>query len=127
AATVMLYRTPVHPPLTSVVAAAANNVAPPPPAGALPAEVPADAPRVDAPIPPGGTRTNGSADLVAPRPTNGWLQIPSIGTNAKIVRVGLDKNGDMVTPKNAGDIAWLDNGSFPGPTRNAVLAGHRNW
>ncbi len=33
----------------------------------------------------------------------------------------------MVIPRNARDVAWLDNGGFPGPMRNAILAGHRNY
>lgn len=124
AATVLLYRTPERP-AASLVASSTNVVAPPA-LQSQPAEVPSNAPRVEAPRPAGGARTAGE-ELPVPKPTNGWLQIPATGTNAKIVRVGLDKNGDMVTPRNAGDIAWLDNGSFPGPTRNAILAGHRNW
>jgi LPXTG-site transpeptidase (sortase) family protein len=33
----------------------------------------------------------------------------------------------MVTPRNAKDVAWLDQGGFPGRTQNAVLAGHINY
>jgi LPXTG-site transpeptidase (sortase) family protein len=63
----------------------------------------------------------------APRPVDGFIQIPSIGVNGPLVAVGLDASGQMITPTNARDIAWYDTGSFPGPTHNAILAGHRNW
>jgi sortase (surface protein transpeptidase) len=33
----------------------------------------------------------------------------------------------MVVPRNAHDVAWLDQGPFPGDTQNAVLAGHIRW
>lgn len=87
-----------------------------------PVTVPVDAPRVSTPR----RRTSGP---VAPKPVprNAWVSIPSIGARGPVVSVGLDPDGNMVTPKNARDVAWLDNGSFPGPTRNAILAGHRNW
>lgn len=62
-----------------------------------------------------------------PRGERGTVQIPAIGAEGPMVAVGLDGNGEMVLPRNARDVAWLDNGGFPGPTRNAILAGHRNY
>lgn len=103
-------------------ATAAPTLAPPPIVEATP--VPSFVPRVRARG--SGARTAGPV-LARPVSTRGWVQISSIGTNAPMVRVGLDRNGNMVTPNSAKDIAWLDNGSFPGPTRNAILAGHVNW
>jgi LPXTG-site transpeptidase (sortase) family protein len=59
-----------------------------------------------------------------PVPTNGRIQLPSIGIDAPIVRVGMDASERMVVPTNARDVAWLDQGGIPGRTQNVVLAGH---
>lgn len=101
------------------------TMVPPPLPSPAPTPVPEVVPRVVSPRPP-GARVRGTHNS-APRAIDGYIQIPSIGANARLVAVGLDTKGLMVTPKNAKDVAWLDNGTFPGPTNNAVLAGHRNW
>lgn len=62
-----------------------------------------------------------------PMGERGTVEIPAIGAEGPVVAVGLDGNGEMVLPRNAWDVAWLDNGGFPGVTRNAILAGHRNY
>jgi LPXTG-site transpeptidase (sortase) family protein len=36
----------------------------------------------------------------------------------------VNTNNEMVVPKNAHEVGWLDQGPFPGDTQNAVLAGH---
>lgn len=59
-----------------------------------------------------------------PVPTNGQVRIPALGVEAPIVKVGIDSSQRMVVPTNARDIAWLDQGGFPGRTNNVVLAGH---
>lgn len=63
----------------------------------------------------------------APVPTNGSVQLPALGVDAPIVKVGIDHSERMVVPNNARDIAWLDQGGFPGRTRNVVLAGHISY
>jgi LPXTG-site transpeptidase (sortase) family protein len=63
-----------------------------------------------------------------PWPTDGKVAIPSLGVDAPIVKVGVDTSAQMVVPKNARDVAWLDQGEVPrGPTQNLVLAGHINY
>lgn len=76
--------------------------------------------------PGGGLHWAPSADA-GPWPTDGTVQMPSLGVTAPIVRVGVGTSGEMVIPRTARDVAWLDQGSFPGRTQNAVLAGHINW
>lgn len=61
-----------------------------------------------------------------PVPMDGAVEIPSLGVDAPLVRVGV-RDGEMVVPRTAHEVAWLDTGSFPGPTNNAVLAGHHDW
>ncbi len=75
---------------------------------------------------PGGLRWSPTANA-GPFPTGGTVRLPKLGVAAPIVRVGVDTNGEMVVPTNARDVAWLDQGPFPGDTQNAVLAGHIRW
>lgn len=113
------------PPVRVLASQIVPTLAPPPLPSLAPTPVPDVVPSVISPRST-GARVQGPRNP-APRAVNGWIQIPSVGTNATLVAVGLDNKGLMVTPKNAKDVAWLDNGTFPGPTNNAVLAGHRNW
>lgn len=75
---------------------------------------------------PGGGVVVHAADP-GPSPTDGAVAIPAIGVRAPLVRVGVTPAGEMVVPRTASDVAWLDGGSFPGTTNNAVLAGHHDW
>ena len=72
---------------------------------------------------PGGLRWRPTADA-GPWPTNGTVQLPRFGVTAPIVKVGVNTSSEMVVPHNARDVAWLDQGPFPGDTQNVVLAGH---
>lgn len=76
--------------------------------------------------PGGGIRWEKSADA-GPWPTDGAVAIPALGVEAPIVKVGVGMTGEMVVPRNAGDAAWLDQGPYPGQTKNVVLAGHISW
>lgn len=76
---------------------------------------------------PGGKLLWEPSPDAAPRTTDGRITIPKLGVEAPIVRVGINTAGQMMVPRNARDVAWLDQGSFPGPVRNAVLAGHIKW
>lgn len=62
-----------------------------------------------------------------PWPTDGRVALPALGTSAPIVRVGVDRGGEMVVPPGARQVAWLDQGGVPGRTNNLVLAGHISW
>jgi len=75
------------------------------------------------------TNPGGHNIITSPGPdgTDGNVSLPSIGVNAPIVRVGFDGNGNMVLPHDARDVAWLDQGPFPGSNNNVVLAGHIAW
>lgn len=76
---------------------------------------------------PGGGLSWAPSRDAGPWPTNGSVELPSLGVAAPIVRVGVDMKSAMVVPGNARDVAWLDQGVFPGNTQNAVLAGHINY
>jgi sortase (surface protein transpeptidase) len=62
-----------------------------------------------------------------PDPTDGSVSIPALGVHAPLVRVGIDGGTGMVLPRNARDVAWLDQGTPPGATNNVALAGHISW
>jgi LPXTG-site transpeptidase (sortase) family protein len=75
---------------------------------------------------PGGLSWVPSADA-GPWPTDGRVALPSLGVEAPVVKVGVGKDGSMVVPHNAREIAWLDQGEYPGRTNNVVLAGHISY
>ena len=124
ASTAVSVRDDVAEPPTPIasVRVVADPVPPPEPVLTRPA-----APRVDE-CP---ALTNSGGDLkwdpapdAGPWATDGVVAISSLDVRAPIVRVGVDRRGTMVVPKNARDVAWLDQGGFPGGTNNAVIAGH---
>jgi sortase (surface protein transpeptidase) len=51
------------------------------------------------------------------------VQIPAIGVDAAVVRVGLDGDGLMQIPPPA-DAGWYEPGPSPGEAGSAVLAAH---
>lgn len=93
--------------------------------------VPSDAPQAAGPNaecpqmnnPGGGLLWQTSANP-GPTATNGSVELTALGVRAPIVRVGIDSEAKMVVPKNAREVAWLDQGPLPGRTQNIVLAGH---
>lgn len=72
---------------------------------------------------PGGLRWRPRPDA-GPWPTSGFVQLPRFDVTAPIVKVGVNTAAEMVVPRNARDVAWLDQGPYPGDTNNVVLAGH---
>ncbi len=93
-----------------------------------PTPVPRAAPAECAPLTnPGGGMHWAPSEDAGPWPTDGSVQMASLGVTAPIVRVGVGTSGEMVIPRTAKDVAWLDQGEFPGRTQNAVLAGHINY
>lgn len=73
---------------------------------------------------PGGGLLWQTSANPGPTATNGSVELTALGVRAPIVRVGIDSEAKMVVPKNAREVAWLDQGPLPGRTQNIVLAGH---
>jgi LPXTG-site transpeptidase (sortase) family protein len=67
-------------------------------------------------------RTHRRVDRQEPRPTH--IRIPAIGVSARIVRLGLARDGTMATPRNYNDTGWFAPGPEPGERGAAVIAGH---
>jgi LPXTG-site transpeptidase (sortase) family protein len=55
------------------------------------------------------------------------LVVPSINVNAAVEQVGMDSQGRMGVPSQAGNVAWFKLGATPGDVGNAVIAGHLDW
>ena len=83
-----------------------------------------DCPQMDN---PGGRMHWSPSKDPGPTATDATVALPTLGVEAPIVRVGIDAQNLMVVPKNAREVAWLDQGGIPGRTNNVVLAGHINY
>jgi Sortase domain len=64
--------------------------------------------------------------LTGPRPP-GRLIIRSIGVNAAVLGVGLDKSGAMGVTNESYDVGWYNRGPAPGDPGDAVIDGHLDW
>lgn len=53
-----------------------------------------------------------------------FLQINSIGVNANIEEVGIEKDGSMEVPHNFKNVGWLKTSSKLGQNGNLILSGH---
>lgn len=126
------------PPAATEVVAATSSA--PPAATAISASIygsaePAAAPTVAAAAPPAPEPTSVGSSTVAtspppnsPRPVpDVRLEIPAIGVNAWVIRMGLDQNGVMEVPRNAQLVAWYDFTSVPGAPGNAVMSAHLDY
>ncbi len=57
-----------------------------------------------------------------PRPVR--IFIPSIGVNARVVPLGLNRDHTVQVPKNLADTGWFRPGPEPGERGAAVIVGH---
>jgi LPXTG-site transpeptidase (sortase) family protein len=73
------------------------------------------------PTPEAGRRHH-RVDRQEPRPTH--IRIPAIGVSARVVRLGLARDGTMETPGDYDDTGWFAPGPEPGERGAAVIAGH---
>ena len=52
------------------------------------------------------------------------ISIPDLSVKARILQVGVDKNNQVMTPKNIYDAAWYNGSSKPGEMGAAIIDGH---
>jgi LPXTG-site transpeptidase (sortase) family protein len=57
----------------------------------------------------------------------GRLIIRSIGVNAPVLGVGVDKSGAMAVTNESYDVGWYKLGPAPGDPGDAVIDGHLDW
>ncbi|MDP9325865.1 MAG: class F sortase [Candidatus Dormibacteraeota bacterium] len=61
-----------------------------------------------------------------PRPP-GRLIIRSIGVDAQVIAVGVDRDGNMAVTNESYDVGWYNKGPAPGDPGDAVMDGHVDW
>jgi LPXTG-site transpeptidase (sortase) family protein len=61
-----------------------------------------------------------------PRPP-GRLIIPTIGVDAQVIAVGVDKDGNMAVTNESYNVGWYNRGPAPGDPGDAVIDGHLDW
>jgi hypothetical protein len=71
--------------------------------------------------PRAGSRAPRGAQRAA-RPVR--IEIPAIGVQAKIVRLGLNRDRTLEVPTNFAEAGWWSGGPRPGEAGAAVIAGH---
>ena len=52
------------------------------------------------------------------------VEIPSIGVDARMIRLGLNPDETLEVPANASETGWWSGGPFPGERGAAVVTGH---
>ena len=55
------------------------------------------------------------------------VEIPEIGVDAQIVRLGVGGDGTLQVPSNPAEAGWWSGGASPGARGPAVIVGHINW
>ncbi|MFN2465145.1 MAG: class F sortase [Candidatus Dormibacteria bacterium] len=60
-------------------------------------------------------------------PPPGRLIISSIGVNAPVVGVGVDKDNNMAVTNESYNVGWYRLGTVPGEPGDAVIDGHLDW
>lgn len=55
------------------------------------------------------------------------LQIPAIGADSPLLDLGLQADGTMEVPPDAGTVGWFTGGPTPGELGPAVIVGHVDW
>ena len=53
-----------------------------------------------------------------------YLRIPKLGVEARVLRLGVDKSGQLETPPNVYDTGWYDASSLPGSPGAMLIDGH---
>jgi sortase (surface protein transpeptidase) len=53
-----------------------------------------------------------------------WLSVPAIGVRARLVYLGLNKNGTLQVPASTAVAGWFTGSPRPGAVGSAVIAGH---
>lgn len=82
--------------------------------------VPQPAPPIDRR--PGGHERGLRVDRHAARPR--WIRIPAIGVSARVVALGLGRDGALRPPRRWGQTGWYEPRPEPGERGAAVVVGH---
>ena len=75
-------------------------------------------------VPSGRAIAPVSLSAVAQTPKPVWLTIPAIGVKARIIALGLNRNGTLQVPSITTVAGWYTNSPRPGAVGSAIIAGH---
>jgi hypothetical protein len=75
-------------------------------------------------VPSGRTVLPASLPTAQQIPKPVWLTIPAIGVKARIVTLGLNRNGTLQVPSSTTVAGWYTGSPRPGATGSAIIAGH---
>lgn len=75
---------------------------------------------IETPAPPDSACPASNAPATHPR----LIQIPAIGVNACIQKVGIDQKGAIAAPGNVNFAGWYVNSVLPGSPGNSIIDGH---
>jgi sortase (surface protein transpeptidase) len=75
-------------------------------------------------VPSGPTVAPVPLSAVQPTPKPVFLTIPAIGVKARIINLGLNRNGTLQVPSTTTVAGWYTGSPRPGATGSAVIAGH---
>jgi hypothetical protein len=96
--------------------------------------VPSTSPSAPQPTPEGPTPRADQTDLhdrtrglVLPKSEPMAVSIPRIGVRSRLVKLGLEDDGEMQTPADPAVAGWFSGGPTPGALGPAVIAGHVTW
>lgn len=56
-----------------------------------------------------------------------YISIPSIGVDAQIEKMGIEKDGSLEAPTSPENAGWYTGGPRPGEIGSAVIDGHFGW
>jgi len=64
---------------------------------------------------------------VMSRSTPVRIQVPAIGADSVLLDLGLQADGTLEVPPDAGEVGWFTGGPTPGELGPAVVVGHVDW
>ncbi|MET0864882.1 MAG: class F sortase [Nakamurella sp.] len=73
--------------------------------------------------------TSSGAQPVSPLPSSPpvRIQVPAMGTDSGLLDLGLQADGTLEVPPDAGTVGWFTGGPTPGELGPAVIVGHVDW
>ena len=90
-----------------------------------PDQVPTAVPSVIDPGEAAPTMTTLPVTMAASPPVR--VRIPAIGVDSRLIRLGLEPNGELEVPLGAFPAGWYTGAPTPGELGPAVIAGHVRW
>lgn len=68
--------------------------------------------------------TNALANYTVAGDMPRYVRVPSLGVEARVLRMGINAAGEVATPNNVFDTGWYDGSAKPGQAGASLLVGH---